>query len=182
MIGCQSCGRLGPPCVAVIAVRAQSCRACGQSCDHNNTDRLLCRRRPRQDLVWSPASPDRAVMRPASILSAEIASKRLELLHDLVPKAVRIAVLVNPANLRVPRATIERCRSCTHHSDCKSSVLNARTSREIDAAFATLARPSRRALCRLRCVLHSRRVQLTLCAAHIEFPRSIRRGKSKPAD
>ena len=43
-----------------------------------------------------------------NFLSAEIASKRLGLLHDLVPKAVRIAVLVNGANARMPRQRYER--------------------------------------------------------------------------
>jgi putative ABC transport system substrate-binding protein len=41
-----------------------------------------------------------------NFLSAEIASKRLGLLHDLVPKAVRIAVLVNPANASSAETTL----------------------------------------------------------------------------
>ena len=41
-----------PSLIADLARRGvAACRACGQSCDHNNTDRLLCRRRPRQ--AWS---------------------------------------------------------------------------------------------------------------------------------
>ena len=41
-----------------------------------------------------------------NLLSAEIGAKRLGLLHDLVPKAVRIAVLVNPANSWTAEATL----------------------------------------------------------------------------
>ena len=40
----------------------------------------------------------------------EVVAKRLRLLHDLVPKAVRIAVLVNPANLRPPSSHCRPCR------------------------------------------------------------------------
>src|ERR1700758_4398614 len=38
--------------------------------------------------------------------ATEVVAKRLGLLHDLVPKAVRIAVLVNPANAAVAEATL----------------------------------------------------------------------------
>jgi putative ABC transport system substrate-binding protein len=38
--------------------------------------------------------------------AAEVVGKRLGLLHDLMPKAVRIAVLVNPVNALVAEATL----------------------------------------------------------------------------
>jgi putative tryptophan/tyrosine transport system substrate-binding protein len=40
----------------------------------------------------------------------EVAAKRLRLLHDLVPKAVRIALLLNPANAVVAETTCGMCR------------------------------------------------------------------------
>jgi putative ABC transport system substrate-binding protein len=70
---------------------------------------------------------------------ADIAAKRLGLLHDLVPKAVRIAVLVNPANI----ASTESIRDISEDvraMGLQTQVLNASTSREIEAAFAALVR------------------------------------------
>jgi len=67
----------------------------------------------------------------------EIGAKRLGLLHDLVPKAVRIAVLVNPANLGTA-ATLQDIREAARALGLQIAILNASTSREIDAAFATL--------------------------------------------
>jgi len=67
----------------------------------------------------------------------EVTAKRLRLLHDLVPKAVRIAVLVNPAN--DAETTLQEVQEAAHTIGLQIRVLNARTIGEIDAAFATLA-------------------------------------------
>ena len=70
----------------------------------------------------------------------EVAAKRLRLLHDLVPKAVRIAVLLNPANARVAEATLRDVREAAPTMGLQVQLtLNANTIGEIDAAFATLA-------------------------------------------
>jgi putative tryptophan/tyrosine transport system substrate-binding protein len=45
-----------------------------------------------------------------NFFSREVAAKRLRLLHDLIPKAVRVAVLLNPANAGSAEATYGRCR------------------------------------------------------------------------
>jgi putative tryptophan/tyrosine transport system substrate-binding protein len=71
---------------------------------------------------------------------AEVLAKRLGLLHDLVPKAVRIAVLVNPANASTADATLRDIPEAARAIGLQIQVLNASTSGEIEAAFATLVR------------------------------------------
>jgi putative tryptophan/tyrosine transport system substrate-binding protein len=73
-----------------------------------------------------------------SFLTPALEAKRVELLHELVPKASMIAVLVNPtfpgAEIRVTAV-----RDATDALGWELSILNASSEREIDAAFATLA-------------------------------------------
>jgi ABC-type uncharacterized transport system substrate-binding protein len=75
-----------------------------------------------------------------NFFTTELVSKRLGLLHDLVPKAVRIAVLVNPANATSTEATLRDISEAAPALGLQIQVLNASTSREIEAAFATLMR------------------------------------------
>jgi ABC-type uncharacterized transport system substrate-binding protein len=73
--------------------------------------------------------------------------ERLELLHRLVPKAVRIAVLLNPAQATNAETTLQSVQEAARVIGLQIHVLNASTSSEIDAAFDTLAgeRPDGRA-------------------------------------
>ena len=75
-----------------------------------------------------------------NILTSEVAAKRLRLLHELVPKAVRIAVLVNPGNASVAESTVREVEKAAPTMGLQIQILNATTIGEIDAAFATLAR------------------------------------------
>jgi putative ABC transport system substrate-binding protein len=70
----------------------------------------------------------------------EVTAKRLRLLHDLVPKAVRIAVLLNPGNAGLGEATLRDLQEAAPSLGLQIQVLNASSIGEIDAAFATLAR------------------------------------------
>jgi putative tryptophan/tyrosine transport system substrate-binding protein len=72
--------------------------------------------------------------------TTELMAKRLGLLHELVPKAVRIAVLVNPANAPSAEATLRDAPEAARAIGLQIQILNASTSREIEAAFATLVR------------------------------------------
>ena len=71
---------------------------------------------------------------------ADVSAKRLGLLHNLVPKAVRIAVLVNPTNTSTAEAMLRDIPEAARALGLQIQVLNASTSREIEAAFATLVR------------------------------------------
>jgi putative ABC transport system substrate-binding protein len=71
----------------------------------------------------------------------EVTAKRLRLLHDLVPKAVRIAVLLNPGNAAVAETTLRDVQEAAPSIGLQIQMtLNASTIGEIDAAFAALAR------------------------------------------
>ena len=70
----------------------------------------------------------------------EVAAKRLRLLHDLVPKAVRIAVLVNLAKASTEEFTLRAVQEAAPTLGLQIQILNASTIGEIDAAFASLAR------------------------------------------
>ena len=70
----------------------------------------------------------------------ELAAKRLELLRELVPAATRVAVLVNPANAATTETTLRDVEAAARAMGLQIQVLNASTSREIDAAFATFVR------------------------------------------
>ena len=68
----------------------------------------------------------------------ELVPKRLRLLHDLVPKAARVAVLLNPANASVTESTLRIVQEIAPTIGLQIQILNATTIGEINAAFATL--------------------------------------------
>jgi putative ABC transport system substrate-binding protein len=71
-------------------------------------------------------------------LNTEVLPKRLELLHELVPAAARIALLVNPTNLAAETQSRD-VQAAARTLGLQIDVLNASSEREIDAAFASLA-------------------------------------------
>jgi putative ABC transport system substrate-binding protein len=72
-----------------------------------------------------------------SLMSSALETKRLELLSELIPKGTKIAILVNPdyPDTDFQLGSIETAASDAGH---KIHVLNARTERELDSAFATI--------------------------------------------
>jgi ABC-type uncharacterized transport system substrate-binding protein len=100
----------------------------------------------------------------------ELVAKRLTLLHELVPKAVRVAVLVDPANATSAGTTL-RVQEVARTFGLQIHVLNATTIGEIDAAFATFARDHPDALFVIpNGFFASRRVQLANLAARERIP------------
>ena len=100
-----------------------------------------------------------------------MAAKRLELLRELVPAAARVAVLVNPANAANTETTLRDVEAAARAMGLQIQVLNASTSREIDAAFATFVRERPDALfVGGDPFFTSRRVQLANLAARHAIP------------
>ena len=101
----------------------------------------------------------------------EVAAKRLRLLHDLVPKAVRIAVLVNLAKASTEEFTLRAVQEAAPTLGLQIQILNASTIGEIDAAFATIARDHSDALLVAPDAFFvSRRVQFITLTARDRIP------------
>src|SRR4029077_1362377 len=106
-----------------------------------------------------------------NFFAEEVAAKRLRLLHDLVPKAVRVAVLVNPANASSAEPTLRNVHEAAPMIGLQIQILKATTIGEIDAAFATLARERSDALfVAPDAFFTSRRVQLVTLTARDRIP------------
>jgi putative tryptophan/tyrosine transport system substrate-binding protein len=98
-------------------------------------------------------------------------AKRLEVLRELVPGAARVAVLVNPANPTNTESVLRGIEAAARAMGLQIQVLNASTIREIDSAFATLARDQPDALVvGSDSFMIDRRVQLAQLAARHALP------------
>src|SRR6516164_8185613 len=70
-------------------------------------------------------------------LNVEVAPKRLEVLHELLPQAKTFALLVNPTNAANTAATVRDLQAAAQKAGLALHVLNASSEDEIDRAFAT---------------------------------------------
>ena len=93
----------------------------------------------RLGLVASLARPG-GNLTGVNFLNAELATKRLELLRELVPGAKRVAVLINPLDATNADSTLRAVEPAARAIGLQIQVLTASTSREIDAAFAIIGR------------------------------------------
>jgi len=93
----------------------------------------------RLGLVASLARPG-GNLTGVNFFVSELIAKRLRLLHDLVPKAARVAVLVNPSNAPTAEATLREIEKAAPTMGLQYQVLNATTNGEISAVFATFER------------------------------------------
>jgi putative tryptophan/tyrosine transport system substrate-binding protein len=93
----------------------------------------------RLGLVASLARPG-GNLTGINFVSAELAAKRLELLRELVPGAKGVALLVNPADTASTETMLREVGPAARAIGWQMQVLNAATSDEIDAVFATFVR------------------------------------------
>ena len=124
-------------------------------------------------LVASLARPG-GNMTGVNFFMQEITAKRLGLLHELVPKAARIAVLVNPTNPASAERTLKEVQAAAPVLGLQIHVFNASTSNEIDVAFAGMVRERCEALLvGGDAFFNGRRVQLAIMAARDRLPTSF---------
>jgi putative ABC transport system substrate-binding protein len=71
-------------------------------------------------------------------LNAEVAAKRLELLHELVPTAAVVGLLVNPTNPNLADFTTKNLRAAARSLGLEMHVLHASAERDFEPVFATL--------------------------------------------
>ena len=103
----------------------------------------------------------------------EVVAKRLGLLHELVPKAVRLGVLVNPANGLTAEAALRDIPEAARTLGLQVQVLKASTGPEIDAGFSAMVRDRADALfIAPDAFFVSRRVQFATLAARDRVPTS----------
>jgi len=121
-------------------------------------------------LVASLARPD-GNLTGINWFASELSAKRLELLRELVPGAARVALLVEPANVRITEGTVRDVEAAARALGLQIRVLNANTTREIETAFATLASERTDALfVGSSSFFNARRVQLAHWATHHRVP------------
>ena len=124
----------------------------------------------RLGLVASLARPG-GNLTGINFFSGELAAKRLDLLHDLLPRAVRVAVLVNPADTANTASILRDVEAAARAIGLQVQVLNASTSREINAAFEDVGRGRPDAVyVGSNTFLTARRIQVVQLAAFHRLP------------
>jgi putative ABC transport system substrate-binding protein len=88
-------------------------------------------------LVASLARPGGNVT-GVNFFATEVDAKRLGLMHELLPKAKRFAVLINPANAKTADATAQALIEAASRLGLELLFFKASTAAEIEAAFAAI--------------------------------------------
>jgi putative ABC transport system substrate-binding protein len=121
-------------------------------------------------LVGSFAKPGGNVT-GLSVLTSDVVAKRLRLLHDLLPNAARIAVLVDPNNATITETTVQDVQKAAPTMGLQTQIINATTVGEIHEVFASFERERPDALfVSPDAFLTSRRVQLATLTARDRIP------------
>jgi putative ABC transport system substrate-binding protein len=101
----------------------------------------------------------------------ELTAKRMEILRELLPKGARVAVLDNPASVANSETTKREVEAAALATGLQIRILNASTSREIDAAFASFVHERPDALfVGPDPLFNGRRIQLVLLATRYAIP------------
>jgi putative ABC transport system substrate-binding protein len=106
-----------------------------------------------------------------NIFNTEVTAKRLELLRELLPRVARIAVLVNPFEVKLTETQLNEIAVAARTIGLHIDVVKANTIAEIDAAFETMGRNRPDAVfVGSTPFLNGRRVELVQLAAFHRLP------------
>jgi putative ABC transport system substrate-binding protein len=103
-------------------------------------------------------------------LGGELGPKRLELLREVIPKATKFAVLVNPANPVTTQDAVKGAQTAARRLGLESIVVNAGTENEIETAFASAVHQRAAWLYAEDAYFHSRRDQIAALGLHHALP------------
>jgi len=124
----------------------------------------------RLGLVTSLARPG-GNLTGINFFTVELAAKRLELLRELLPGAMRIAVFVDPATASTTESTLRDVEAAARVMRLQIQVLKVGTSREIEAAFTSFVGERPDAIfVGISAFFTARRVQLAQLAARHAVP------------
>lgn len=105
-----------------------------------------------------------------TLLTTELEAKRLELLHQMIPKAATIGLLVNAANPNAAAQTRDTQKAARKYG-LRLNVFNARSENDFHAAFETFAKQRTDALqVTSDAIFVGSRDQLVMLAARYEIP------------
>jgi ABC-type uncharacterized transport system substrate-binding protein len=157
--------------VTVIAASATTAASAAKAATTTIPIAFIAAQDPvRLGLVASLARPG-GNLTGINFFSGELAAKRLDLLHELLPRAVRVAVLVNPADAANTASTLRDVEAAARAIGLQVQVLNASTSREINAAFENVGLDRPDALfVGTNTFLTARRIQVVQLAAFHRLP------------
>ncbi len=88
---------------------------------------------------WADDQNDKLPTLAADLVRRRVGPKRLELLHEIIPAATVIALLVNPTSPNLAEAQARDLRTAARTLGLQVHVLQASTDRDFDAIFANVA-------------------------------------------
>jgi putative tryptophan/tyrosine transport system substrate-binding protein len=103
-------------------------------------------------------------------LGGTLGPKRLELLHELVPTATTIALLINPTNPVLAEPQSRDGDAAARTLGLKLQILHASSERDFDTVFATLVRLQAALVVAEEGLFNRQREQLALLAARYRVP------------
>jgi putative tryptophan/tyrosine transport system substrate-binding protein len=105
-----------------------------------------------------------------TFIGSELVAKQLELLHELIPSATRIAALTNPSNPVMSQGVTQNAQAAARHLGLDIIVVNATNKNEIEMAFATAVQQGAGALFADDGYFTSRREQIAALGLRHKLP------------